>query len=473
MPLFSATIDGIAHATAAPTKAEARARFKAKLGLKKLPAGVKVRRAERTKTMDEPITMLPGGPRVKQAYSVGGNRLAVAQIQDADSADDARMSAKFVITTEDSDRDGDVILTAGLDWAAHSKNPVVYYNHGIPHFGGLPTPIAVSESPDGQYTVEVMPRKAYGTAYFNPALRESVQFYDLVKHKFLRAASVTVIPSPGAVKRREGGGMLITAGEVPEWSIVGVGANRNAIRSKLLDGRIAGSEIGMELRKMLTPIADEATEKVVGGFEAPTAPPIMAGAEMIDVSESIQPAVVKVDTATVVEPPILDVASRSLPDGKPNPNHPDYVAPPVVAKGGGPSEKYIGMTKEFEKETDAEPVVKSHPNADSALLKCYGMHRKMLADCCEFMDEHQQGGLTKTQQAAVKMHRGGLMKMMDDMDSATQGIEPSAGEDIKSTMLIPKLPIVLAPAPLDPVALKHLGDSVDTLKRNLRQVAGV
>jgi hypothetical protein len=192
---------------------------------------------------------------------------------DAPVSDDAEMSARFCITTADEDLDGEVIVTKGIQTELHRQNPVVYFNHGVPAYGGLPTPIAISEDKHKSYSVQLGDGRGYGTAHFNSAIRESVQFYDLVKHGFLRAASIGAKPVPGTIQKMANGRLRFNQTTLHEWSIVGVGANPNAVRSKLRDGKIAGDAISDDLRKCLQPIADTATESVTGGFEMPKIDP--------------------------------------------------------------------------------------------------------------------------------------------------------------------------------------------------------
>lgn len=218
-------------------------------------------------TIHDLLAALPHAPLFKRAYALGVEQIGLATLNDGPTpTDDAAMTAKFVVTTDDMDLDGEVIVTKGIDTAMHRSNPVIYFNHGNLEFGGLPTPIAISEDVQKCYSVQLGDHKGYGTAHFNPNIRESVQFYDLVKHGFLRAASIGAKPVPGTIEKMRNGRLKFNQTTLHEWSIVGVGANPNAIRSKMRDGKIAGSEIGLDLRKSLQRIADTATESVTGGF---------------------------------------------------------------------------------------------------------------------------------------------------------------------------------------------------------------
>ena len=61
------------------------------------------------------------------------------------ATDDARLSARFLLTDRSEDRDGDVVETAGLDWDHHREAPVVYFEHRKV----LPFPVALSRTPEG------------------------------------------------------------------------------------------------------------------------------------------------------------------------------------------------------------------------------------------------------------------------------------------------------------------------------------
>jgi len=176
--------------------------------------------------------------------------------------DDTALSARFCLSTTDADRDGDIVEVRGLDFGPHRANPVVLFNHGRQ----MPFPVALSQTPDGTYTVEVMGEKAYGRAFFKSNIRESVQIYELVKSGLLRAASIGFIPKEMQPRTKGIRGMHHLSAEVTEWSVVPVGANRYALRDEIAKGVIAGSPIGPDLLGALAPYAAEKSIAWAPGF---------------------------------------------------------------------------------------------------------------------------------------------------------------------------------------------------------------
>lgn len=163
-----------------------------------------------------------------------------------------RMCATTTISTPTPDRSEDVVVPSGISLANYIRNPVVYFDHGF----DCTIPIAKSEDPDGNNTVQLLEDRAIATSYFSPSIRESVQIFDLIVEKFVRAASIHFTPIEAEVRTnhvtsRDRPGLYIAACELLEWSWVGVPDNPEAV-TKLLDrNRLAGEQIADPIRKSL------------------------------------------------------------------------------------------------------------------------------------------------------------------------------------------------------------------------------
>jgi len=158
-------------------------------------------------------------------------------------SDDSEMRHRFVISTMDEDRMGDIIVSRGclgrID--RYKKNPIVFLNHQS--FG---LPIAKSESPKGQFALEVRDDKILADAYFHCKTEESEKTYELVKLGYLKGASIGFNPIKGELirrKKRKGSaeesddsidfksfpGIRFDEWELMEWSVVGIPCNQEAL----------------------------------------------------------------------------------------------------------------------------------------------------------------------------------------------------------------------------------------------------
>lgn len=99
------------------------------------------------------------------------------------------------ITTETIDRDGEVLISQGMDASEYKKNPVVFYNHDYAQPIGTITDIRRSE---GQIdaTIEFAKRpESFEGSYF-PEFVES-----LVDQGIVKGISVGFVPLPGGVRK--------------------------------------------------------------------------------------------------------------------------------------------------------------------------------------------------------------------------------------------------------------------------------
>lgn len=117
---------------------------------------------------------------------------------DSPSIDQSAMTVSSIITTEDVDRSGDIVVASGLDVAEHMRNPVVLLNHGL----GYQLPIGKAQDSAGAYTV--IPGDGFwrGTTYFSQSSKEAIQIFELIVEGILKGVSIGFIPDPDHVDYR-------------------------------------------------------------------------------------------------------------------------------------------------------------------------------------------------------------------------------------------------------------------------------
>lgn len=134
-------------------------------------------------------------------------------------ATDGSRKMTFAVSTEDVDRDRDVIKADGWKLKAFKKNPVVLWAHD---YRDLPIAKAVKIGVEDQRLVSVadfVPKEVYEFA-------ETV--FQMVKLGFLNAASVGFKPLEHAFNE-DRRGIDILKSELLEWSVVPVPANAEAL----------------------------------------------------------------------------------------------------------------------------------------------------------------------------------------------------------------------------------------------------
>ena len=180
------------------------------------------------------------------------------------AVDEARMSARGLLATETRDRQGDVLLVAGLDTQDHRRNPVSMIDHGVHH----PLPIGVTRDPDSrEYLVEIDPVRGevWQTTFFSQKSDVAAQIFALVAEDVLRANSVGFMPieydelpadpERGLPHKQPGKKpyMLVTRSQLVEVSWCGVPVNPDAVRCALSRERWVGKSLVPEIRQMLEP----------------------------------------------------------------------------------------------------------------------------------------------------------------------------------------------------------------------------
>lgn len=126
----------------------------------------------------------------------------------------------MLISSVALDRDGDVVVPEGGDFAAYQRNPVV----GWQHFRSDPLPIGTTTS------LSVEAGKGIRASW---RWLEGDALADRVRNAFsqgvLRAASISFLPREW--EPIESGGVRFTSWELTEWSLCAVPSNRDAVRT--------------------------------------------------------------------------------------------------------------------------------------------------------------------------------------------------------------------------------------------------
>lgn len=162
-----------------------------------------------------------------------GGELAYASLSSAiaNEFNDSEMSAGFVISTIDEDREGDVIEPQGcLEYLHEYKsNPIVFFDHDQKQ------PIGSSEGPDGRFHFTVGDRGIRARCFFHDCEWDGKKIgedaYKLVRKKIFRGASIGFLPLQS--KKRGYGkdsGTRYMKIRVTEWSVCPLQSNQNALR---------------------------------------------------------------------------------------------------------------------------------------------------------------------------------------------------------------------------------------------------
>lgn len=138
------------------------------------------------------------------------NQEVVAKMK-SDTADNGTF--EFIISTEDVDRQGEIVMQDGWDLTHYKNNPIVLFAHD---YYSLPIGCADEVYVENK---KLIAKGRFASAEANPIAQQCRKLYD---EKILRTTSVGFIP-------REMDGNKITKAELLEFSLVPVPANPNAL----------------------------------------------------------------------------------------------------------------------------------------------------------------------------------------------------------------------------------------------------
>lgn len=244
--------------------------------------------------------------------TLAGGELLPDQINERD------MSATFVISTADQDRDGDVMIPSGCHYDGYAKNPIVLFDHQSDK-----PPIGLAEK-DGILDLKVSGDQVISTCHFHGKTPESMQTFELVAERIIRGASVGFLPKRHR-KNPDGKGYTFLEWELTEWSVTPLGANAGALRLHLDKGRVKSAS----LKRRLEPYAAKASkswsngvtlEKKAMAEEKEDIDDRLPGDEEIDRDEPLEDQITKEDDDFADEP--LDEETDDIPDDDPEPTEP-------------------------------------------------------------------------------------------------------------------------------------------------------
>lgn len=152
---------------------------------------------------------------------------------------------EVIASTEGTDRDGEVLIQAGIDMKNYLLNPVILFGHD---YHSLPIGKATAiEQRDGKTII----RGVFASKEANPLAEQVFQLY---KEGILKAVSVGFI-----AKRYDG--MHITESELLELSFVPVPANPEALSVRNFAKELVGMAKGLKMEGELALVVKSAKEQ--------------------------------------------------------------------------------------------------------------------------------------------------------------------------------------------------------------------
>lgn len=200
--------------------------------------------------------------RVKARTNKDGPYLAFTSATPAlDACNDQEMSASFIISTNDEDREGDIIEpTACLQYLdEYRRNPIVLFDHDQKKVVGS------SEGPDRKFYFEVRQKSIWAKCFFHDCNWEGIpigqETYHLVKKRIFRGASIGFLPLQSKKRGHGSSGTNYTGIRFTEWSVCPLQSNQNALaefndelRACLDRGEIINKSLCASLRKQYLPV---------------------------------------------------------------------------------------------------------------------------------------------------------------------------------------------------------------------------
>lgn len=169
--------------------------------------------------------------RVKARTNKDGPYLAfTSPVAALDTCNDQEMSASFIISTNDEDREGDIIEpNACLKYLdEYRRNPIVLFDHDQKKVVGS------SEGPDRKFYLEVRKNSIWAKCFFHDCNWEGVpigqETYHLVKKRIFRGASIGFLPIQSKKRGYGSSGTHYTGIRFTEWSVCPLQSNQNALR---------------------------------------------------------------------------------------------------------------------------------------------------------------------------------------------------------------------------------------------------
>lgn len=174
-----------------------------------------------------------------------------------------KMSCEVVITTQDEDRSGDIVITKGIDLSDHRRNPVALLNHD------KDAPIGAFEDRLGNYTVRMRgDNQLVGEIFFHQNSELACDVFRAIENKVFRGVSIGFMPVLGKVEKRSNRGHVYHASKMVEASILSIGDNQNAVIEAVHKG-FGGKPLCAPLLSILRQqVPDNIPEFVTSGWDA-------------------------------------------------------------------------------------------------------------------------------------------------------------------------------------------------------------
>lgn len=229
-----------------------------------------------------PASALPPDDMLDYVWPLDDNHFAYAGTGTSvlsDEIDEKRMSFPAIITAVGTDRLGDQVVPEGGVFEGYSGNPVVFFGHQL-----LPFPIGRAVDDVGELQIAVEPGQFIKSRCFcyqgqSKWAEQVLDIFQLILDKILNGVSIGFDPDPDRrfTKRLPTGGHRFERWHLLEWSVVGVGCQKDALtihgKNRLKEwtdeqkrsgemvsrylsrGRIAGKRIDPLVRKAIMPLA--------------------------------------------------------------------------------------------------------------------------------------------------------------------------------------------------------------------------
>lgn len=156
------------------------------------------------------------------------------------------IEVEATITTETIDRDGEVLISQGMDATKYELNPIVFYNHDYSEPIGKITELRRSEGKI-EATIKFAQRKEGSEGPFRPEFVES-----LVEQGIIKGISVGFVPKEGGVRKAskednekygDSVRQVYSQWELLEVSVAPLPANATALISAIKKGAIDRNDV--------------------------------------------------------------------------------------------------------------------------------------------------------------------------------------------------------------------------------------
>lgn len=245
-------------------------------------------------------------PGLGRAYFVRKNVLALNTSRPAlvdSEINESQMSAGFVVSTSDEDREKDIVRPDGCLQYLHEykSNPIVCFDHEQHKVVGK------SEDSAGRFTLTVNKSSIHAVCYFHDCMWEGVpigiETFHLVRKRIFRGASPSFIPIEHRSRGRgDDAGVDYVKWRLTEWSICPLQSNQNALADEAADELRATLDRG-EIK--VKSFANDLRRRYLGPAPVWTNGVSMCGGVVLSgkVSETVRKGISKMADETTETPP--------------------------------------------------------------------------------------------------------------------------------------------------------------------------